>query len=92
MDIFTILQLDSELLPDYQLMPELGLIAAVIEQAVKDLDRKTYREQAQGFFASDQLEAFCLWLDWDPAWIRKRVAERISAPPRSIDLSAPLPQ
>ena len=77
MDAPTTVQLDPELPPEPQLMPELVLIAAIIEQAVKDLDRRSYRGQAQAFFASDQLEAFCLWLNWDPVWVRKRVADKI---------------
>jgi hypothetical protein len=75
MDISTTIQIDPELLSDDQHMPELVLIAAVIEQAVKDLDRKTYRRQAQAFFASDQLEVFCEWLGWDAEKIRCATAE-----------------
>ena len=49
--------------PDPSLTPELRLSAGIIMQALRDLPKARYREDAEAFLTSAEFEVFCEWLE-----------------------------
>lgn len=71
----TIPQFDSDIYPDPYLTPELCLLAAVVQMALRDLQKRWHQAEAQAVIEAEELELFCEWLDWDVDVIRQAVAE-----------------
>jgi len=75
MDTASIPQLDPEAFPDPRPTPELCLLAAVVQMALRDLQKCRHQEEAREFIESQGLELFCDWLEWDAEAIRCAAAE-----------------
>ena len=75
MDTITIPQLDPLSCPDPRPAPELCLLAAVVQLALRDLQNPQYQAEAQDFIESEDLNLFCEWLDWNAEEIRSVAAE-----------------
>ena len=75
MNTVTIPQLDPEACHDPRPTPELCLLAAVVQMALRDLQKRQHQAEAQAFIQSQDLELFCDWLEWDAEEIRCAAAE-----------------
>ncbi len=74
----TLPQLDPQACPDPRPAPELCLLAAAVQLALRDLQKPQYRNEAQAFIESEQLQLFCEWLEWDAEAIREAAAEGVA--------------
>ncbi len=75
MDTASIPQLDPEAYPDPRPTPELCLLAAIVQMALRDLQRHQHQAKAMEFIESQDLELFCDWLEWNAEAIRYAAAE-----------------
>lgn len=70
MNTITVPQLAPEACHDPQPTPELCLLAAVVQMALRDLQQSKHRDSAQAFIQSKDFAIFCEWLGWDVEQIR----------------------
>lgn len=79
MDATAILQLDPAAYHNPSLAPELCLLAAVVQLALRDLQKHQHRAEAREFIESVDLDLFCDWLDWDVEAVRQAATEGVAA-------------
>ena len=60
-------------------MPELCLLTAVIQMALRYLQKPRRQAEAQVFIVSGELEVFCDWPGWDADVIRQAAAGGVAA-------------
>lgn len=60
---------------DPQPIPELCPLAAVVQLALRDLQKRRHQAEARAFIESEDCAAFCDILGWDVVVLRERVAE-----------------
>lgn len=62
--------------------PELCLLAAVIQMALRDLQQSKHRDSTQAFIESTDFAVFCEWLEWDADVTRSGAAEGVAVQKR----------
>ena len=78
MNTASVPKLDPAAFSDPRPTPELCLLAAVVQMALRDLQKRQHQEEAQAFIESQELELFCEWLDWDVEAIRCAAARGVA--------------
>ncbi len=78
MNTAAIPQLDPLAYPDPRPTPELCLLAAVVQMALRDLQKRQHRKEAREFVESQELELFCEHLEWNAEEIREAAAEGVA--------------
>ncbi len=71
-------QLDPEACTDPRPAPEVCLLAAIVQLALRDMQHPQHQGEAEAFIESEDLELFCDWLGWDAAAIRSAAAEGVA--------------
>ncbi len=71
-------QLDPVACPVPRPAPELCLLAAIVQLALRDMQKPQHQAEAQEFIESEGLDLFCEWLDWDAEAIRSAAAEGVA--------------
>ena len=70
MSTVAIPQLDPDAYPDPRPSPEICLLAAIVQMALRDLQSRQHQEEARAFVDGQELELYCEWIGWDAAAIR----------------------
>ncbi len=74
----TVPQLDPVACHDPRPAPELCLLAAIVQLALRDMQHPQHQAEAEAFIESQNVELFCDWLEWDAVAIRSVAAEGVA--------------